>query len=64
MVNLIGTLLLWLVALSMTLVFPLTEFARGMASTQGKVSRGGCLVSLIGLALLVLLAREAWGSGT
>lgn len=62
MVNIIGTGLLWLLALAMVAVFPLTEFARGMSSgSPGKVSRGGCLISLIGLALIGLLAREAFG---
>lgn len=63
MANLIGTMVLWLVALAMIAWFPFTEFARGMATAPGKASRGGCLVSLFGLVLLGFLAVEAWGAG-
>ena len=54
MLEVIGYSFILLIALAMTFAWPLTELARGMASNPGahKSSRGGCIISIIGLALL------------
>jgi len=59
-VEVAGTGLLWLVALAMVAAFPFTEFARGMATNPDafKPSRGGCVISLLGMALVAFLI---WG---
>jgi hypothetical protein len=56
-VEILGTAILWVVGCLMTLAFPFTEFARGMATNPSAFSpsKGGCLISLLGLALLAWL---------
>lgn len=63
MLHIIGTTLLWILGLALAAIFPLDQLARGMASNPDsyKTSKAGCLFSLIGLALLIALAREAFG---
>ena len=60
MTHIIGTALLWALALAMMATYPFTEFARGMATNPEAIarSRGGCLVSLGGIVLAALLI---WG---
>lgn len=60
MVELFGKIVLWAIAVAALAVFPLSEFARGMATNPSahKASRGGCLISLIGIALIVALILD------
>lgn len=57
MAGVIGTALLWLLAITLIAIGPLSEFARGMASNPDvhPHSRGAWLVSVVGLILLGLL---------
>ncbi len=62
LIEIAGYLLLTLFALALTLAWPLSEFARGMASNPSAhpTSRGGCLVSLAGLALLAAIIWDVF----
>jgi len=59
MLEFFGYALIFVIALALICIFPLTEFARGMASSGGHPSsKGGCIASLIGLALMGWWAWE------
>lgn len=55
MTQLIGTILLWLVALALLAAYPFSEFARGMATNPDahRRSRGAMVASAFGIALLL-----------
>lgn len=57
LVEIFGRSLVWLVALVMIGAYPFTELARAMASNPEAFARskGGCAISLAGIALLVML---------
>lgn len=52
----LGAALLWLVAVTLFLAFPLSEWARSMASSGSHPpSKGAMIASLAGAVLIVLL---------
>ncbi len=54
MLGFFGYAIIFIVAVVLICAYPLTAFARGMASNPSahKRSKGGCMASLIGLALI------------
>ncbi len=56
-VNVVGTILLFIVAVVMIAAYPFSEFARGMASNPDahEKSKGGCAVSIAGIILFAWL---------
>lgn len=62
MLEILGYTLVGLVGLALTLTYPFSEFARGMATNPAahEKSKGGCFASLIGLALLGWMAWDIW----
>lgn len=52
-----GTIIAWLICIALICCYPVTEFARGMASNPSSHSRskGGAILSLVGAAIALLL---------
>lgn len=55
MLDLLGTVLLWIVALALTITLPFSEFARGMATNPDSIkpSLTATVMSMIGILLIV-----------
>ena len=53
-----GQIIAWAFAVALVCAFPITEFARGMASNPEAhdPSRGGCMLSVVGLGLCLWFA--------
>jgi hypothetical protein len=53
--NWFGLFLCWLLAAGLVLCFPMSEFARGMASNPAAHKPSAAILSIIGVALIALL---------